>query len=110
LAGSGSETIYSGSGSCKKFRIRIHNTAIYISLASIKDVHVTEEAFSPQKRTSALQNMKLLNFFSTLWVIFALLDPDPDSESGYGSTDLIRNTEKRSIFYLYDVRDIIAST
>jgi hypothetical protein len=27
----------------------------------------------------ALQNMKFLNF---LWVIFVLLDPDPDSESG----------------------------
>jgi hypothetical protein len=27
LSGSGSEMIYSGSGSCKKFRIRIHNTA-----------------------------------------------------------------------------------
>ncbi len=24
-----------------------------------------------------------------MWVIFALLNPDPDSESGYGSTDLI---------------------
>jgi hypothetical protein len=24
-----------------------------------------------------------------LWVIFALLDPDPDSEYGSGSTDLI---------------------
>jgi hypothetical protein len=26
-----------------------------------------------------------------LWVIFALLDPDPDSKSGYGSTDLIES-------------------
>jgi hypothetical protein len=25
----------------------------------------------------ALQNMKFLNFFLFLWVIFALLDPDP---------------------------------
>jgi hypothetical protein len=30
----------------------------------------------------ALQNMKFLNFFLFLWVIFALLDPDPDYESG----------------------------
>jgi hypothetical protein len=29
----------------------------------------------------ALENMKFLNFFLLLWVIFALLDPDPDSES-----------------------------
>ncbi len=33
----------------------------------------------------ALRNMP--NFFSILWVIFSLLDPD--SGSGYGSTDLI---------------------
>jgi hypothetical protein len=32
----------------------------------------------------ALQNMK---FFLLLWVIFALLDPDPE----YGSTDLIES-------------------
>ncbi len=35
----------------------------------------------------ALQNMKFLNFFLFLWVIFALLDPDPDS----GPTDLIES-------------------
>jgi hypothetical protein len=37
--------------------------------------------------------MKFLNFFLLLWVIFALLDPDPDSEygSGTGSTDLIES-------------------
>jgi hypothetical protein len=29
--------------------------------------------------------MKFLNFFQFIWVIFALLDPDPDSRS----TDLI---------------------
>jgi hypothetical protein len=39
----------------------------------------------------ALQNMKFLNFFLLLWEIFALLDPYPDSESGYGSTDLIES-------------------
>ncbi len=39
----------------------------------------------------ALQNMKFLNFFLLLWVIFALLDPEPDSESGsgYGSETLV---------------------
>jgi hypothetical protein len=26
-----------------------------------------------------------------MWAIFALLDPGPDSESGYGSTDLIES-------------------
>ena len=33
--------------------------------------------------------MKFLNFFLLLWVIFALLDPDQDSEYGSGSTDPI---------------------
>ncbi len=37
----------------------------------------------------ALQNMKFLNFFLFLWVIFALLDQDSESESG--STDLIES-------------------
>jgi hypothetical protein len=40
-----------------------------------KKVSATGEAFSPQKRTSST---------------FALLDPDSDSESGSGSTDLIQ--------------------
>jgi len=30
----------------------------------------------------ALQNMKFLIFFLLLWVIFAILDPDPDSKYG----------------------------
>jgi hypothetical protein len=30
----------------------------------------------------ALQNMRFLNFFLFLWVIYALLDPDTDAESG----------------------------
>jgi hypothetical protein len=33
--------------------------------------------------------MKFFNFFLLLWVIFALLDPDPDSESG--ATDPIES-------------------
>jgi hypothetical protein len=37
--------------------------------------------------------MKFLNIFKFLWVFFALLDPDPNSESGsrVGSTDLIKS-------------------
>jgi hypothetical protein len=55
-----------------------------------------------QKKPSALkrehptlQNMKFLNFFLLLWVIFALLDPDPDSKCGSGSTDLIESGSNR---------------
>jgi hypothetical protein len=32
-----------------------------------------------KRKHPALQNMKFLKFFLLLWVIFALLDPDPDS-------------------------------
>jgi hypothetical protein len=35
--------------------------------------------------------MKFLNFFLLLWVIFAPLDPDLDSEYGSGSIDLIES-------------------
>jgi hypothetical protein len=35
--------------------------------------------------------MKLINFFLFLWDIFALLDPDPDCASGYGSRDLFKS-------------------
>ncbi len=50
--------------------------------ASIKYVQVTEEASSSQKRPS---NTSKHEIFLLLWVIFALLDPDPDPYSNYGS-------------------------
>ncbi len=44
-----------------------------------------------------LKNMKILDFFLFLWVIFALLDPDPATQinadpcgSGYGSETLTK--------------------
>jgi hypothetical protein len=47
--------------------------------ASIKDVLTTEEAFSPQKRTSSTSKHENSEFFILfLWVIFVLLDPDTD--------------------------------
>ncbi len=38
-----------------------------------------------------LQNMNFSKKFLLLWVIFALLDTDPDSEYGSGSTDPIES-------------------
>jgi hypothetical protein len=58
---------------------------------SIKDVQVAKEAFSSQKRTSSTSKHEISYFFLLLWAIFALLDPDPDSEYGSGSTDLIES-------------------
>jgi hypothetical protein len=57
--------------------------------ASIKYVQVTEEAFSSQKRPSNTTKHELLQFFLLLWVIFALLDPDPDPLARL-NTDSIR--------------------
>jgi len=37
----------------KKFDIFLSRIAIYLSVASLKDVQATGEAFSPQKRTSS---------------------------------------------------------
>jgi len=56
-------------------------------LASIKE----KKPSALKREHSALQKMKFLIFFLFLWVIFALLDPDSQSGSGYGSTDLIES-------------------
>jgi hypothetical protein len=39
---------------------------------------VTGEALSPQKRKSSTSKLEISSLFLFLWVIFALLDPDPD--------------------------------
>jgi hypothetical protein len=63
-------------------------TAFYLSLGLHKVPPSYKEAFSSQKRPSNTSKHELRkNLF--LWVIFALLDPDPDSE--YGSTDPIES-------------------
>ncbi len=64
--------------------------------ASIKDVPKLQKKPSALKREHpVLQSMELLNFFLLLWVIFALLDPDPDSE--YGSETLVGMQPKRKV-------------
>jgi hypothetical protein len=65
------------------------------------------DAQALKREHSALQNMKLLYFFLCLWVIFALLDPDPDPAtqinaescgSGSGSTTLVEICRDPVIF------------
>jgi hypothetical protein len=47
-----------------------------------------EKPSALKKEHPALPNMKILYFFLFLWVIFALLDPDPDPhECGSGSSN-----------------------
>ncbi len=57
----------------------IENCYLFI-LSLHKWTHELQEKPSTLKREHpALQNMKIRYFFLYLWVIFALLDPDPDS-------------------------------
>ncbi len=55
------------------------NYNLPIPKASIKDSQATEEAFSPQKRTSSTSKHEISKFFLLFWAIFPLLDPDTDS-------------------------------
>jgi hypothetical protein len=44
-----------------------------------------------RKEHPSLQKMNLIDFLLILWVIFSLLEPDPDCESGSGFRDPIEN-------------------
>jgi hypothetical protein len=48
-----------------------------------------EKPSALKREQPVLKNIKILDFLLFLWVIFALLDPDPDPKfecgSGYGS-------------------------
>jgi hypothetical protein len=89
MQGCGSVLIFYGSGSgygssmlgWPPIRIRIQSGSRAFMTKNWKKI--TEEAFSSQKRPSNTSKHELL------WVIFALLDPDPDS--GSGSTDPIES-------------------
>jgi hypothetical protein len=69
--------------------------AIYLSLGPLERTPKLQEKPSALKREHpVLKNMKILDFFLFLWVIFALLDPDPATQinadpcgsgSGHGS-------------------------
>jgi hypothetical protein len=55
----------------------------------MKNVHATGDAFlltALRREQTALQTMKFLAFSIFLWVIFALLNPDPHSHCGSGSS------------------------
>jgi hypothetical protein len=57
----------------------------------MKVVQATGEAFNPLKNIQHFLFFNFLIFIIFWWVIFALLDPDPNSESGSISTDLIES-------------------
>jgi hypothetical protein len=53
---------------------------------NLYDIQATEEAFSPQERSSSTsKHGKFLHFFLFLWAILALMDPDPADQNQGGS-------------------------
>ncbi len=59
----------------QKFKEKKYNWNFFIKNCNLlKDVYAAVEVFSPQKKTSC-KHFK--NFFLFLWLIFALLGPDP---------------------------------
>ena len=66
---------------CWKFNFYFlhQKIAIYLSLGLHKGRPSYRKSLHPSKENiQYLQNIKILDFFLFLWVIFALLDPDPD--------------------------------
>jgi hypothetical protein len=50
----------------------------------MKDVQAKEKPSALKKRKYSTLNMKFLHFFSFSWVIFAILNPDPYFQYGFG--------------------------
>jgi hypothetical protein len=102
--GCGSVFIWYGSGSgsrgfddknwtnlqLKKKKLK-SKTTIYLYLGLHKGRPSYKRSLQLSKKNIQHFNMKFLKFFLLLWVIFALLDPDPDSEYGSGSTGPIES-------------------
>jgi hypothetical protein len=62
----------------KKILFWIKKNSIYLSLGLHKGRPSYRRSLQLKREHPALQNMKFLDYFLLLWVIFALLDPDPD--------------------------------
>jgi hypothetical protein len=67
----------------------IKNCNLLIPRPPYRTSKLQEKPSVLKREHPALQNIKFLTFYSIFWVIFALLDPNLDSESG--STDLIES-------------------
>ncbi len=62
----------------KKFWIKNYN--LPIPRPPQRTSKLQKKPSALKRKHPELQNMKFLNFFLLLWVIFAVLDPDPDSK------------------------------
>jgi hypothetical protein len=68
----------------------------FLNLLLIKNwnftyVQLKEKSSALQEEHPALQEMRFIDFFLCLWIIFALLNLDLDCESGYGSREPIES-------------------
>ncbi len=75
----------------KKNIFFLSKTTIYLSLGLHKGRPSYKRSLQLKREHPTLQNLKFLKNFLLLWVIVALLVPDPDSKYGSGSTDLIES-------------------
>jgi hypothetical protein len=63
----------------RRWRLDFADRRIPVGMKRFRPSKPQEKPSALKREHPALQNMKFLNF---LWVIFVLLDRDPDSESG----------------------------
>jgi hypothetical protein len=68
----------------------IKNCNLLIPRPSLRTPKLQEKPSALKREHPILKNMKILDFFLFLWVIFDFLDPDPDPqfECGSGSETL----------------------
>jgi hypothetical protein len=79
--------IYSG----KNFLFQIKNCNLLIPRPPQRTSKLQEKPSPSKKIIEHFKTWNFLTFLLLLWIIFALVDPDPVSESGSGSTDLIES-------------------
>ncbi len=82
-------------------------TSIYLSLGLHKEYSSYRRSLQLKRGYPTLQNINFYFFPPTFVVIFALLDPDPDSESG--SKDPIESGSATLLFFYNTIRPTLAS-
>ncbi len=69
---------------------KIKNCNLFVPRLLWRTSELQEKPSALKKRTSSTSNLKFLNFFLFLWIIFALLYPDPHSGSSRSKSVRIR--------------------
>jgi hypothetical protein len=68
----------------QKRKEKIHMKNFVIKNCNLLMFKLQEKTLALKREHSTTKIMKFINLFLCLWVIFALLDLDPDCESGFG--------------------------